>query len=125
MPTHIFMILNEGFGALGPQAARARRCQRGDALPNSLLQRHKAQPVALRRGAGVPVGISQLSGIAPVKRHVSQYPALQGDWAELGQVTPGTPHGQGAAAAGPEAPLETPVCACSAFLSLFYFFFLM
>lgn len=53
--------------------------------------RSAAQPIALLRGAGMSMAVSQLSGIAPAKRHIFQCPACQGDWTELGQVTPRAP----------------------------------
>lgn len=50
--------------------------------------RSAAQPIALLRGAGMSMAVSQLSGISPAKKHIFQCPACQGDWTERGQVTP-------------------------------------
>lgn len=127
MPTHVFILYSYKPGVQGAEAARClskalptRRCS---AVLLVATAQSAAQPIALLRGAGISMGISQLSGIRPAKRHIFQRPALQGHRTELGQVTPRAPRGRGVVTAVPEAPLETPVCACCAFLAWFFVLF--
>jgi len=62
------------------------------------------------------MGVSQLSGTGPEKKHIFQCPAQQGDQTAPGQGTLRVP-GRGAVVAVLEMLLEMPICGCCAAFS--------
>lgn len=111
-------IINQGFRALGPHAAWARHCREDDALPYSSLRRHGALLSPLPSFAG-QVCRWPLANFQASHQQKSTFSSVQlvRETGLSGDRSPRGPAGHGAA----PARLETPVCACFAFFSFFFF----